>query len=106
MTAVIDIIAVDHAKDAEAFVSDIETVVASVRAEREERHGSIQWANRAAFSAATVMFRLRAIPGLALDTSYRILCEGIKYQILSVEDVKGRGMYYEVLAEKMEPVKR
>lgn len=106
MTAFIDIIAVTHKKDAEGFVTDVESVVASVRADKEERHGNIQWANRAAFSTATVMFRLRIIPGLRLDTSYRARCDGITYQLLSVEDVNGRGMYYELLAEKLEPQKR
>jgi hypothetical protein len=31
-----------------------------------------------------------------------IVCEYGRYQILSVEDVRGRGMYIEVLAEKLE----
>ena len=106
MRSFIEILAVSHVKDAEGFSKDVETVAANVRAEKEERHGSIQWANRAAFSTATVVFRMRIIPDLKLDTSYIIVCEGVRYQILSVEDVKGRGMYYEVLAEKIEPTKR
>ena len=106
MTAFIDIVEVRHAKDAEGFVRDIESVVASVRADKEERHGSVQWANRAAFTTATAMFRLRMTPGLRIDTSYLIICDGIRYQLLSVEDVKGRGMYWEILAEKMVRTKR
>jgi hypothetical protein len=35
-----------------------------------------------------------------------IVCPDGRYKILSVEDIKGRGMYYEVLAEKLEPAAR
>jgi hypothetical protein len=44
------------------------------------------------------LFRLRTIPGLALHNRHVIVCEGKRYNIYSVENVKGRGMYLEVLA--------
>jgi hypothetical protein len=56
----------------------------------------------APFSNATALFRFRKIPGLTVDTSHAILCEGVRYKIISAEDVKGRGMYVEALCEKQE----
>lgn len=103
-----DIILVSTAqiKDAEGFVSSGDTVLKKLRAYREERHGTSTWANRAAFSTATALFRFRVNPGFGVDTTMSIVCEDGRYRINSVEDVRGRGMYYEVLAEKVEPTVR
>ena len=77
-----------------AFVCDIRVFV-------EGRHGSERWANLAAFSEATELFRFRAIPGVEVTTKQFILYEGNEYNILSVENVKGRNMYIEVLAKRV-----
>ena len=61
----------------------------------------LRWANRAAFSEATDLFRFRAIPGVEVSTKLFLICEGCRYDITSVEDVKGRGMYVEILAKKV-----
>lgn len=89
--------------DAEGFQTESDVVVATVRAYREGRHGSEKWANRAAFSEATDLFRFRAIPGVKISTDMRLLCDGSVFEITSVEDVKGRGMYIEVLAKEVKP---
>lgn len=89
--------------DAEGFKSEQEVVLASVRAYREGRHGSEKWANRAAFTDATDLFRFRVIPGITVTTDLRILCDGHTFEITSVENVKGRGMYLEVLAKEVKP---
>jgi len=89
-------------KDAEGFATQMDTVLATVHAYREGRHGSQKWVNRAAFSEATDLFRFRVIPGLTVTTAHVILCDGERYEITSVEDVKGRKMYIEVLAKKTE----
>lgn len=91
------------AKDAEGFATKTDQVLAAVHAYREGRHGSQKWVNRAAFSEATDLFRFRAIPGLAVTTAHVILCGDDRFEITSVEDVKGRGMYLEVLAKKVTP---
>ena len=106
MNAFIDIVATEPVKDAEGFVSVGDTVLASVRAYKEDRHGNVQWANRAAFSSATALFRFRALPSIIIGPSMVIVCEDGRYVIDSVEDVKGRGMYIEVLASKSEPTRR
>lgn len=106
MNTFIEIVTTTPIKDAEAFTNLGDVTLANVRAYFEERHGNELWANRAVFSNATALFRFRKIPGLVIDTKLVIICEGARYQILSVEDIKGRGMYYEVLADKTEPSKR
>ena len=90
-------------KDAEGFATKTDQVVSSVFAYREGRHGSQKWVNRAAFSEATDLFQFRVIPGLTVSTEYAILCGEDRFEITSVEDVKGRGMYVEVLAKKVTP---
>ncbi len=90
------------AKDAEGFATKTDTVLAIVHAYREGRHGSQKWVNRAAFSEATDLFRFRTIPGLTVTTEHVILCDGERYEITSVEDMKGRGMYLEALAKRIE----
>ena len=90
-------------KDVEGFATKTDEVIASVFAYREGRHGSQKWVNRATFSEATDLFRFRVIPGLTVTTANVIQCGDNHFEITSVEDVKGRGMYIEVLAKKVTP---
>ena len=90
-------------KDPEGFATKTDNILVSIHAYREGRHGSQKWVNRAAFSEATDLFRIRVIPGLAVTTAHVILCGVDRFEITSVEDVKGRGMYLEVLAKKVTP---
>lgn len=100
MNTFIDIVETQSGKDAEGFTVKQDAVLASVRAYREGRHGSERWANLSAFSQASDLFRFRYIPGATVTTDHFILCGGERFNITSVEDVKGRGMYIEVLAER------
>lgn len=101
MRTPVQILSTEVVKDSEGFTTQRDIVLAQVRAYHEARHGSERWANRAAFSEATDLFRFRAIPGVEVTTKLFLLCEGCRYNITSVEDVKGRGMYVEVLAKKV-----
>ena len=102
MSARISIAIETIVKDAEGFAVKTDTILASLHAYREGRHGSQKWVNRAAFSEATDLFCFRTITGLSVTTAHVILCDGVRYEITSVEDVKGRGMYLEVLAKRIE----
>jgi len=102
MNTFIEILTTEPTKDDEGFVNTGDTILTSLRAYKEDRHGNEKWANRAAFSTATALFRFRKQPSLEITTSLSIVCKDGRYRILSVEDVKGRGMYIEVLAEKLE----
>lgn len=88
--------------DDEGFKNERLKTVASVRAYREGRHGSERWANMATFSVATDLFRLRSIPHIEVTTDMLILCDGKRFEITSVENVKGRGMYLEILAKEVD----
>ena len=103
MNAFIDIIQKTAIKDSEGFSTETDNIVASVRAYREGRHGNEKWANRAAFSEATDLFRFRCIPGVIITTSMVVVNGDGRFEIASVEDVKGRGMYIEVLAKEVKP---
>lgn len=87
--------------DSEGFSGRTVEVLADIRVFVEGRHGSERWANLAAFSEVTELFRFRKIPGIAVTTKHYILYENERYDILSVENVKGRNMYIEVLAKKV-----
>ena len=88
--------------DQDGFATSVYERIAVVRAYREGQHGSQRWANLASFSEATDLFRFRVIPGVGITTDHIIVCDGGRYDIVSVEDVKGRGMYIEVLAKRSE----
>lgn len=101
MNTFIDIVERVTGKDAEGFRSQGDQIIASVRAYREGRHGNEKWANRAVFSEATDLFRFRKIPGVSVTTQMIIACSDGRFEITSVEDVKGRGIYIEVLAKEV-----
>ena len=103
MNTFIDLVKKEVSVDAEGFQSEMEVTQASVRAYREGRHGSERWANMAAFWEATDLFRFRVIPGVSVTTDLALLCDGDRFEITSVEDVKGRGMYLEVMAKVVKP---
>lgn len=102
MNVFIDIVQKKVTTDDEGFKMETDEVLASVRAYREGRHGSEKWANMAAFTTATDLFRFRAIPNLTVTTDMKIICSGHTFEITSVEDVKGRGMYLEALVQEVE----
>lgn len=103
MNTQIEIVQTSAVKDSEGFATRDDTVLASVRAYREDRHGSERWANHAVFQEADSLFRFRTIPGLSITTKMVIVCAGERFRILSAEDVRGRRMYIEILAQRLEP---
>ena len=58
------------AKDTEGFATKTDNILVSIHAYQEGRHSSQKWVNRAAFSEATDLFRIRFIPGLAVTTAH------------------------------------
>ena len=87
MRTPVQILSTEAVKDAEGFSTPQDIVLANVRAYHEARHGSERWANRAAFSEATDLFRFRVIPGVSVTTDLALLCDGDRFEITSVEDV-------------------
>ena len=90
-------------KDEEGFAEDTELIIATVRCYREGRHGSKRWLNLSAFTDATDLFRFRVLPDITIPTVYVIDYVGERFKIISAENVKGRGMYIDVLAKEVKP---
>lgn len=61
MNGFADIVKTRQVKDSEGFIHSENEVLASVRVYREGRHGSQRWANLAAFSEATDLFRAHSL---------------------------------------------
>ncbi len=101
MKTFIDITTREIVKDSESFSEETDRILASVRAYKEERFGSKMWANRAAFSEASSLFRFRKIPGLEIKPKMFIVCSDGRYEVISVENIKNRDMYIEVLTKKV-----
>jgi hypothetical protein len=98
----IQILRVTCEKDADGFATPTDQPVKSVRAYHEQRHGNVKWANRAAFSEATALFRFRVIPGVTVEPLYIIVCAAGRFEVLSVEVLKN--MFVEILAREVEPL--
>ena len=99
MNSFIEIVAAASTKDAEGFNNPGDITLASVRAYFEPKNGTEKWSGSAVFAEANALFRFRVIPGLTVDNTMFIICSGERYNIISAEDVKGRGMYVEVFAK-------
>jgi len=102
MNTFIHIVDVILIKDAEGFTTSEDVVVVSTRALMENRHGTKVWANRAAFSTASCLFRFRRISNIEITTKQQIICDGKRYKILSAEDIRNRNVWIECLCSIME----
>lgn len=102
LTHFIELMRVEMTTDAEGFPLERDVSLAHVRCYREDRYGSETWKNRSLFSKATTLFRLRKIPGISLDTRCVVIAEDGRFNILSVEDIRSKGLYWEILAEKVD----
>ncbi len=98
MNTAIDIISTEPQKDAEGFVNHGDTVLARIRAYFEQKNSTEKWRNMAQSSEANALFRFRCIPNLEITKQHIIVCNGMRYNIFSVENIKNRNMYVEVLA--------
>jgi SPP1 family predicted phage head-tail adaptor len=99
----IEIITSVPCRDTEGFAVPTDTVIANVRAYFERRNTSEKWRNNAVFAEASALFRFRFIPGVTVDNSMVILYGGERYNIISAENVRGRGMYMEIMAKAQIP---
>lgn len=101
MNQFIKIISTISKKDEDGFTVKEEQIVAEVRAYHETKHGNEKWANRATFSTASSLFRFRNIPNVEIKTDMIIVCNDKKYSITSVENIKNKNMYIEVLCDEV-----
>lgn len=87
--------------DSAGFTTRELVEVAVVRAFVEQRRATGAWVNRAAYTNATTLFRIRTIPDLTLDERMVIQWRGQDFEVESVEDLRGR--YVEILARCTTP---
>ena len=100
MSEHIDLIRPVVTKDAAGFATTRDEVIASVRAFMQVRHASPAWVNRAAYTKADLLFRIRAIPGIKITEAMEISSARGRYVIDAVEPI---GRYLEILAHHTEP---
>ena len=99
MKSVIEVFETTLIKDAEGFTTEQDQPVLGVRAYKEEQRGNEAWKNRASFTSANALFQFRKPPSISITTKHFIMCDDIRYNIVSVEDIRNKGMYIEVLAK-------
>ena len=97
MTVPIIISRIHYTKDADGFTVPREEPIASVRAYFEPKNTTEKWSNRAVLKEASALFRFRYFPDMRIDTAMVIDCLGERYNIVSVENVRQKNMYYEVV---------
>ena len=102
MNTSISICSMENVLDSAGFSTKQQLTLLVCRAYKEDRNMSEKWSNDTVFAEASVLFRFLWCPGLSLTTRNSIICDGVQYDIVSVENVRGRGMYYQVLAKKSE----
>lgn len=85
-------------KDASSFAKRTLHELHQTRAYREVRHASSAWVNRASYSKADVLFRIRTHPNITVTTDMVITDAYGIYEIDSVEVLGGR--YLEILAHE------
>ena len=88
-----------YTKDEDGFTAPKEEPVASVRAYFEPRNATEKWTNRAMLKEASALFRFRYIPAVKIDSSIVIDCLGERYNVVSVENVRQKNMYCEVIGK-------
>ena len=100
MRTTIDLLTPVTVRDKAGFTTTRDEVRATVRAQIEVRHASSAWVNRAAYSKADVLFRIRSFPGLSVTTDMQISGPEGRYVIDAVEVI---GRYVEILAHHTAP---
>ncbi|OFR00279.1 phage head completion protein [Alloscardovia sp. HMSC034E08] len=99
MSEHIDLIQPVVVKDAAGFATTGDEIIASVRAFMQVRHASPVWVNRAAYTKADLLFRIRAIPGVKITEAMEISSARGRCVIDAVEYL---GRYVEILAHRTE----
>jgi len=97
MNTKINIISTEPVKDIEGFVTTGDNIVASVKAYFEQKNSTEKWLNLSQNNSVNALFRLRHISNIEITNKHIIVCDGKRYDIYSMENVKNKGMYLEIL---------
>ena len=101
----IQILRLRFGRDRDGFPTESDELIACVRARAETRNATERWNNRAVLREASAVFTFRRIPHIEITTDMAIVCGADRYNIVSVENIRGRNMYTQVVArlESEEP---
>ncbi len=94
----IQILHLRFGRDRDGFPTESEELIACVRARAETRNATEKWNNRAVLRDASVVFTFRRIPHIDITTDMVIVCGADRYNIISVENVRNRNLYTQVVA--------
>ena len=85
-------------RDRDGFPTESDELIACVRARAETRSASEKWSSRAVLRETSALFTFRHIPHIDITTDMVIVCGAERYNIVSVENVRGRNLYTQVAA--------
>lgn len=94
----IQILRLRFGRDRDGFPTESEDLIACVRARAETRNATERWSNRAVLREASTIFTFRHIPHIKITTDMVIVCGAERYNIVSVENVRNRNLYTQVVA--------
>ena len=94
----IQILRLRFGRDRDGFPTVSEDLIACVRARAETRNATERWSNRAVLREASAIFTFRHIPHIDVTTDMVIVCGADRYNIVSVENIRGRNLYTQVVA--------
>lgn len=102
MTKKIKIFTPSFIKDKDAFSERSLVLIKEVYAYQEDKNTTERWANNTILEDATCMFTFRYIDGITNEII--IECENRKYFAISVENVRHKNRYIQVVAKLEVPV--
>ena len=85
-------------RDRDGFPTESDELIACVRARAETRSAAERWSSNAVLREASALFTFRHIPHIDITTDMVIVCGAERYNIVSVENVRGRNLYTQVAA--------
>ncbi len=94
----IQILHLRFGRDRDGFPTESEELIACVRARAEMRNATERWSNRAVLREASSVFTFRHIPHIEITTDMVIVCGTDRYNIISVENVRNRNLYTQIVA--------
>lgn len=92
------IYSVDANRDSDGYASELDTVVATIRAYREDKSNTLKWTNSAVMEGIDAMFTFRKIPGVTVKPKMIISNRGDKFLVTSAELLRG---YVKVMASAL-----
>jgi len=98
----IELFRVEQETDPDGFPVERDVFLASVRAYREDRYGSETWKNRSLFRQQRRFLESGEFPASHSIPRCVVVTEDGRHNILSVEDIRRKGLYWEILAERVD----